>query len=214
MAGVSGAWHLTKRAHILTQMTEPYKNVPNSIGATVPDLILRILASPFLIIPLFILVGALIASVAFGFIEISWGQNGLKLSQGQHGVEISDVNLVGTWRGTAKDLTDSDHKLTAKYTYTMSMTFAQKGENIEMEGNYFISEDRSLPLRTISGKGSIHDDYLSLLYDIEAGQPPVARTHGSMVFQIQPSSQSAAGYYLGRSMANDGFVFGSLEIHR
>jgi hypothetical protein len=94
------------------------------------------------------------------------------------------------------------------------MTFIQKGANVDLEGSYFINADKTLLQRRISGRGVIHDDYLSLMYDIEAGQPTVAKTHGTMLLQISPSSRAASGYYLTRSMANDGFVFGALELLR
>jgi hypothetical protein len=195
-------------------MTKSQENAKFIVGATVPDLILRVFASPLLIIPLFLLLGGFILAISFGFIEVSWGDSGVKLAQGQRGVENADVNVAGAWRASGKDLTDSEHKLKAKYTYTMTMTFAQKGANVDLEGSYFINEDKTLPQRRISGHGVIHDDYLSLLYDIEAGQPAIAKTHGTMLFQISPSSHTANGYYLTRSMANDGIVFGSIELSR
>ena len=94
------------------------------------------------------------------------------------------------------------------------MDFTQKGSNVELHGTYYINEDRTLPQRTMLGRGIIHGDYLSLLYDNQAGQPPIARAHGTMIFYIKPSSKAATGYFISRSMANDGFVFGSLELTR
>jgi hypothetical protein len=189
-------------------------NAGPPVGATFWDLILRIFRSPFLVIPIFLLIVAIFAAIGLGFIEVSWGDAGLKLSQGKRSMEAGDVNIAGSWRGEGKDLTDSDHKLLAKYTYTLSLNFTQKGADVDLQGSYFINEDKTLPQRTISGHGVIHADYLYLLYDIQVVQPPIAKTHGTMLFQVSPSSHAATGYYLTRSMANDGFVFGSLALSR
>ena len=82
------------------------------------------------------------------------------------------------------------------------------------QGSYYINEDHNLPQRTISGQGVLHENYLSILYDIEAGAPPVATTHGSMTLRMTPSGQNGTGYFVTRSMANDGFVFGSIDLTR
>jgi hypothetical protein len=95
-----------------------------------------------------------------------------------------------------------------------SLLFAQRGSTIEMKGSYYINEDRNLPDRKITGRGVLKGDYLSLLYDIETASPQRATTHGAMLLRIYPSSRLVTGYYLTRSMANDGIVFGSLEFTR
>ena len=184
------------------------------VGATVPDLILRVFASPFLTIPLFALVVLFIGSIGLGFIEFSWGDNGLKLAQGQRYSQTSDVSIAGTWRGVAKDLDSSDNRMKHQYSYRLSMTFVQKGANVQMNGWYFVNEDASLPQRIVSGQGIIHGDYLSLLYDIEVKEPAPARTHGTILFKLAPSSNSVTGYYVARGMANDRFVFGSMDLSR
>jgi hypothetical protein len=195
---------------------EPSPNADQSahVGATVPDLILRIFASPFLTIPLFALVVLFILSIGFGFIELSWVDSGLKLSQGQRYSQVSDVSIAGTWRGVAKDLDSSDGHMKRQYSYRLSMTFDQKGTKVQMHGWYFVNEDTNLPQRIISGEGIIHGDYLSLLYDIEVKEPAPAKTHGTILFKLAPSSNSATGYYVARGMANDRFVFGSMDLSR
>jgi hypothetical protein len=183
--------------------------------ATWADVALRILSSRYLAGALLLIVVFFIVAVAMGFIGVSWGSSGISLSQGQRAVSPRDFNIEGTWRGEGKDLQDSDHKLIAKYTYTLStLNFKQHGSNVEMAGTYTINEDKSLPPRTISGHGVIRGDYLYMMYDIQAGQPPIANTHGTMLFQISPSSHAATGYFLTRSMANDGVVFGALNLTR
>lgn len=183
--------------------------------ATWPDVALRILSSRYLAGALLLIVVLFIVAVAMGFIGVSWGTSGISLSQGQRAASPGDLNIEGTWRGEGKDLQDSDHKLVAKYTYNLSsLNFKQHGSNVEMAGTYTINEDKSLPPRTITGRGVIRGDYLYMMYDIQAGQPPIAQTHGTMIFQISPSSHAATGYFLTRSMANDGVVFGALNFSR
>lgn len=94
------------------------------------------------------------------------------------------------------------------------MTFAQKGADVTMKGSYYINQGHNLPQRTISGRGVLHENYLSILYDIDAGAPPVATTHGSMTLRMTPSGQDGTGYFVTHSMANDGFVFGSVDLAR
>jgi hypothetical protein len=213
-----GSWTETYRGEyiesILFRMSEPRKQEPAQVGATIPDVLLRILASPYLVAPLLLLLAGLILTVALGYIAVSWGDGGIKVSQGERSGDSNDLNIEGTWRGTGKDLSDSDHNLVAKYTYTMSFNFVQKGSHVKMHSTYFVNENRDLPERTITGEGTMHGDYLSVLIDIEAGKPVVAKTHGTMIFQFHPSAQTASGYYTDRSMANDGFVFGSLTLSR
>jgi hypothetical protein len=183
--------------------------------ATWPDVALRILSSRYLAGALLLIVVLFIVAVAMGFIGVSWGSSGISVSQGQRAALPGDLDIEGTWRGEGKDLQDSDHKLVAKYTYNLSsLDFKQHGANVEMAGTYTINEDKSLPPRTISGHGVVRGDYLYLMYDIQAGQPPIANTHGTMIFQISPSSHAAIGYFLTRSMVNDGVVFGSLNLTR
>jgi hypothetical protein len=110
------------------------KNEKPTVGTTIPDLILRIFTNPFLTITLFLLLGAFIVAIAVGYIEVSWGDSGVKVTQGHHGAGASERNITGNWRGTGKDLTDSDQKLTAKYTYNISMAFTQRGSDIAMKG--------------------------------------------------------------------------------
>lgn len=184
------------------------------VGATYADVILRILRSPYLAIPLLALAALLLVSIATGYVELSFGDHGVKLSQGPHGSARTDLNIAGEWHGQAKDLSADDGKLAARYAYTITMNFVQKGADVTFKGSYYIDEGGALPQRTIYGRGVLHEDYLSLLYDIEAGDPPVARTHGTMMLHILPSGQSGTGYYVTRSMANDGFVFGSIELTR
>jgi hypothetical protein len=195
-------------------MRQPPATTPKQVGATVPDLILRVFASPFLVIPIFLILIGLITAIALGFIEISWGESGLKLAQGQHYSQSSDVSIAGTWSGVAKDLDANDANLKHQYTYRVSMTFTQKGADILMHGSYFVNEDASLPQRILSGKGVIHGDYLSMLYDIQVEQPALSKTHGTLMFRIAPASNTATGYYVARGMANDRFVFGSKDLKR
>jgi hypothetical protein len=72
-------------------MKDATKHRPTPIGATVPDLILRVLASlasPFLVIPLLVAVADVIALIGFGFIELSWGDgaSGLRRGKGVQGL--------------------------------------------------------------------------------------------------------------------------------
>jgi len=195
----------------------------NPVGATVPDVILRILASPFLVVPLFLLVGCLIVSLALGFIEISWEGSTIRLSQGQRGLQSTESNIAGEWAGTAKDLQDSEKKITAQYTYNISMTFKQHGRNVEMNGAYTIDRHADYPRRIISAEGVLHDTYLTMLYDIKVYGTPAAggdsesaagTTHGTMIFHFLPTSSTATGYYIARGMQTDKFVFGSIDLTR
>ena len=196
----------------------------NPVGATIPDVILRILASPFLVVPLVLLVGCLIISTALGFIEISWDGGAIRLSQGQRGLQSTDLNIGGEWDGTGKDLQDSDKRITPQYTYKISMTFAQNSRNVKMSGKYTIDGHADYPPRIISAEGVLHDTYLTMLYDIRvygtpAGGGDSARsaagtTHGTMIFQFLPTSSTATGYYMARGMQTDKFVFGSIDLTR
>lgn len=85
----------------MTLKSEP---TPPAIGATWPDVILRILRSPYLTIPLLALALLLVVSIATGYVELSLGETGIKFSQGPLGSAKTDLNITGNWRGQAKDL--------------------------------------------------------------------------------------------------------------
>ena len=63
------------------------KNSSEAHRCNVPDLILRVFASPFLVVPLFLLVASVAVLIAAGFLELSWGEGGLKIAQGQRSSE-------------------------------------------------------------------------------------------------------------------------------
>ena len=61
---------------------------------------------------------AFLGLLVSGSISLSWGDGVLKLEKGQQGSNLVEMNIAGNWRGVGKDLSDSDHKLLKKYTYT------------------------------------------------------------------------------------------------
>lgn len=145
---------------------------PKTLGATVPDLLLRTFEIPFLVIQLFLLLVNLTASIAFGYVKISWGDNGIKLSQGSRGASASDINIAGTWRGEAKDLSASDRKLIAKYTYTFFGTDLRP-HHVCPRGKYILIHPRLTEMATGStGQFSAH--YRFAIFTNQKGGPHVS----------------------------------------
>jgi hypothetical protein len=178
------------------------------------DVIIHILQSPFLVVCVMLIVAAFIVSVALGFVEVSWSGDGLKLSQGEMGRESTDLSIGGTWYADGRDLNDSDGSLAPHFTYRLNLTFTQKKGRVKLQGTYRVNEHPELPERSLDGKGEVHGNYISLLYRIRTGDPPTATTHGTLLIHVHPDAHTGEGYFIARSMANDGFVFGSLVCTR
>ena len=106
-------------------MSESEKTQSTPTGTTIPDLLLHIIRSPYLVAPLLLLIAAVIVCVAMGLIDISWGDggSGIKVTQGHKSAPGTEVNVAGDWDGSGKDLSDSEKKIIARYSYKMKFKF-------------------------------------------------------------------------------------------
>ncbi len=179
-------------------------------GRTIWDVVWALLGQPIVGGVALTTVLVLLVLVVAGKISVSLSETGLRLSP----VVPADVNVAGSWAADAKDEEDANHTIVARYSYAIQATLSQSGSEVTFTGRYRIKEDPGAAERTVSGHGTLNGGYLSLPYDISTQSQPVETTHGVLFIHFQPSGTSATGYYLARSMKDDGFVFGSMSLRR
>jgi predicted small secreted protein len=189
----------------------------NQTGRTIWDIVWEIISRKWILITILtVLVVSLITLIWVGLLNISFGNEGFKVNFGQRTRSNTDLQISGSWVGTAKDSEDKDGKFRAQYTYEANISFVQNGDEIEMNGSYRISNrpNENIPIRRVAGKGVMQGEYLKLLYDIRTEQSPGGVGYGVMLLRFHPSGTKAEGHFMARSMKDDGMIFGEIVLYR
>jgi hypothetical protein len=194
-------------------MTQKTTDEGKTVGATIPDLVWRILSNRYASLALAALILLCVALVSFGVLDLSWGEKGLRLSAPAAGDSRTDVIITGPWNGTAQDDPPEIRNATTRYSYCLEVSFEQSRSKVTMKGHYTVNERPDAPIRQVSGHGVLHGDFLSLDYDIETHLPD-ANTHGVMLLHFEPSGKIAKGRFITRSMLEDGMTSGMVQFIR
>ena len=189
-------------------MASPSQSSPT--GTTFPDLLLRLAKFRITWITLVVLIFVLVGLILSGILELTWDGGALKLSKSDSG---QPVEIAGKWKSEGTDIHGVIDNMREAYTYDMDINIKQKGSRVTMDGTYRINNHPEDPIRHITGKATLDGEYVSWTYETSINNG-VSVTHGVMFIKVHSSLREASGYYIGRSLKNDGEVFGSIKLHK
>jgi hypothetical protein len=182
----------------------------NPTGMTFPDLLLRLAKFRIVWVILVALVFVLVGLLLSGTLELTWDGGALKLSRSDSGQPIA---IAGKWKAEGKDIHGVIDNMREPYNYDMDINITQKGSRVAMDGTYRINNHPEDPIRHITGKATLDGEYVSWTYETSINNG-ASITHGVMFIKVHTSLREASGYYIGRSLKNDGEVFGVIKLHK
>lgn len=118
----------------------------------------------------------------------------------------SVLDFSGAWEGKAYDLEHKEEHLEALHKDKVTINIKQSGNDIKAEG-HLSTDNRIFNFEML---GTVHGEYITFSYDL-ISNPVIG--YGVMFIHFYPIGK-AEGYYLGRRIADDGIVWGKIELER
>jgi hypothetical protein len=123
------------------------------------------------------------------------------------------LDIRGHWQGTGQDLSAKGSRQNPRYTYEiLRLTIEGDVNRMTLSSTYRLQGENE-PERVTNGDVVIIGEYAQCRYTVT-----VPGRHGSgfgvMLLRFHPSGSRADGYFIARSMKDDGVIYGTVDLHR
>jgi hypothetical protein len=123
------------------------------------------------------------------------------------------LDIRGDWQGTGQDLSRKGFQRVPLYTYDI-LSFTIEGDinRMTLSSKYRIQGENE-PERFTNGDVVIIGEYAQIRYSVKVPGRQ-GSGFGVMLLRFHPSGTKADGYFIARSMKDDGLIYGTLDLLR